>query len=296
MPAPLMIGAARIERIIEQDRLAYMPFNQFFPAVTAEMVEQNRTWLEPDYREPISGKVVLTIQSYVVRAGGLTILVDSCVGNQKQRPTRPLWHMMASDMWHKNLAALDLTVADIDVVMCTHLHVDHVGWNTKLENGRWVPTFPKARYLFADKELAFWTKRSNDDPASCPWVADSVVPIVEANRAEIITSSLRFSEDIHLVPTPGHTIDHFSVEVGDRKKASALITGDMVHSPIQVVYPELGMASDYDSRQAGETRRRIFAACCDTDTVLCTAHFPGNPIGRVKREGSAFRFFAEEIS
>lgn len=294
MRSILKIGEATIERIIEQENLLFAPFTQFFPSMTHDMLEEERHWLEPLYLDPASSKVVLTVQSYLVRSGGKTILIDTCVGNHKARPNRPAWHMMASETWQINLARHGLTVNDIDVVMCTHLHGDHVGWNTKLENGHWVPTFPKAAYLFAETELAYWEKRSKDDPASCPWVQDSVLPIVQAKRAEIVTSSFQLSEDIQLVPTPGHTIDHFSVLVGHHDKdGEALISGDMVHSPIQIKYPEMGMASDYDSKQAGETRRRIFNRCCDAATLLCTAHFPGNPVGRLKREGSAFHFTAD---
>lgn len=293
MPTPLSLGSITFERIIEQDRLPFMPFAQFFPAVTPELIAENRHWLEPDYLDPASGKVVLTIQSYVVRANGLIILVDSCVGNHKARPARPLWHMMASDAWQTNLAALGLSVEDIDVVLCTHLHGDHVGWNTRLENGRWMPTFPKARYLFADRELDFWSAKHKSDPASCPWMEDSVLPIVAARRAEIVASTHSVTETVRLIPTPGHTIDHFSVEVGERSGQQALITGDMVHSPLQIKYPEIGMISDYDSAEAGRTRRSIFAQCCDDDILLCTAHFPGNPIGRVQQQGSAFRFICD---
>ena len=109
---------------------------------------------------------MLCIQSYIVRTPHHTILVDSCVGNHKPRPTRPFWDMMKSDRYEKNLAAAGVGIGDIDYVMCTHLHIDHVGWNTRLENGRWVPTFPKAKYLFAERELAHWTEKEKEDPAS----------------------------------------------------------------------------------------------------------------------------------
>lgn len=293
MPTPLALGSIVIDRVVEQESLPFMPFTQFFPAVTAEMLAAERGWLEPNYLDA-EGKLLITVQSYVVRTKDLTILVDTCVGNHKARPTRAVWNMRTSDLWENNLAGLGLTVNDIDIVMCTHLHGDHVGWNTRLENGRWVPTFPKARYLFADRELDFWSKRAKDNPESCPWVQDSVLPIVEAKRAEIVTSAHELSDELRLVPTPGHTIDHFSVEIGKEAAGpQALITGDMVHSPIQIKYPEIGMLSDYDSKQAGETRQRVFAHCCDAGSYLCTAHFPGNPVGRLKREGSAYRFTAE---
>ena len=125
---------------------------------------------------------------------------------------------------------------DIDYVMCTHLHVDHVGWNTRLENGRWVPTFPKAKYVMADRELAYWTQKEKDDPAGVPWITDSVLPIVEAKRAQIVKSDFALNESVQFIPTPGHTIDHYSVLVG-RPGQDALITGDMIHSPIQATLP-----------------------------------------------------------
>jgi glyoxylase-like metal-dependent hydrolase (beta-lactamase superfamily II) len=199
--------------------------------------------------------------------------------------------MMNSDRFEKNLAATGLGVGDIDFVMCTHLHTDHVGWNTRLDNGRWVPTFPKARYVFADRELAFWTKRQKDEPAACPWIEDSVLPIVAANRADIVKSAHAFNDLVTLIPTPGHTIDHYSVQVG-KSGADAIITGDMIHSPLQARYPEMGMMADYDSKQAGESRRQLFGRVCDTPTLMCTAHFPSPSTGRVVRRNDAFDIVA----
>jgi glyoxylase-like metal-dependent hydrolase (beta-lactamase superfamily II) len=178
-------------------------------------------------------------------------------------------------------------VNDIDFVMCTHLHTDHVGWNTRLENGRWVPTFPKARYVFADRELAYWTSRHKHDPAACPWITDSVLPIVAANRVDIVKSAHAFNDLVTLIPTPGHTIDHYSVQIG-KPGADAVITGDMVHSPLQARHPELGMMSDYDSAQAGVSRRELFGRFCDTSTLMCTAHFPSPSTARVVRWKDAF--------
>jgi glyoxylase-like metal-dependent hydrolase (beta-lactamase superfamily II) len=214
--------------------------------------------------------------------------VDTCVGNHKQHPARPNWHMMTSDRYEKNLAATGLSVNDIDFVMCTHLHPDHVGWNTRLDNGRWVPTFPKAKYLFADRELAHWTQRQKEKPEDHHWIADSVLPIVAAKRAEIVKSDHALNDFVQLIPSPGHTIDHFSVQVGKRGQ-DALLTGDMIHSPLQARYPELGMRADFDSKQAGETRRRLFERFCGTPTLMCTAHFPSPSTGYVTRWGEGFR-------
>jgi glyoxylase-like metal-dependent hydrolase (beta-lactamase superfamily II) len=287
MSGRITIGRITIEPIVEQT-LAFVDFRTFFPTLAPELLEANRSWLQPRFLDTTTGKIIIRVQSYLVRTPDHTILVDTCVGNDKHRPARPMWNMLQSAAYHERLAAAGVTVADIDFVMCTHLHVDHVGWNTRLDSGRWVPTFPNARYLFSGRELDYWTKRAATDPASAPWMADSVLPIVEAKREQIVTSSQTFTDDIRLVPTPGHTIDHYSVEVG-KPGADALITGDMVHSPIQMKYPELGMMSDYDGRQSGETRRRIFNQCCETSTLLCTAHFPTPSAVRVARDGDGFR-------
>jgi glyoxylase-like metal-dependent hydrolase (beta-lactamase superfamily II) len=283
----MQIGNTVIHRIVEQEG-PFFPAFQFFPTLTKELYEENRAWLQPAYIDA-SDRVMLCIQGYLVQTPHHNILIDSCVGNHKPRPTRPFWNMMNSDRFEKSLAATGVGIGDIDFVMCTHLHTDHVGWNTRLENGRWVPTFPKARYVFADRELAYWTKRQQDDPAACPWVEDSVLPIVAAKRADVVKSAHAFDDLVTLIPTPGHTIDHYSVQVG-KSGADAIITGDMIHSPLQARYPELGMLADYDSKQAGVTRRELFGRVCDSSTLMCTAHFPSPSSGRVVRHKDAFDF------
>ncbi len=285
MTTRIQIGPIVIHRVIEQEA-PYFDVLKFFPTLTSELLEENRSWLHPKFLDS-GGRLVLCIQSYLVQTPHHNILIDTCVGNHKHRPARPHWNMMASDRYERSLEATGLGVADIDYVMCTHLHTDHVGWNTRLENGRWVPTFPKARYVFAERELAHWTARHSEDPEACPWVTDSVLPVVAADRADIVKSAHAFEDLVTLFPTPGHTIDHFSVQVG-KPGADAIITGDMVHSPLQARYPELGMMADYDSRQAGATRRALFGRICDTETLLCTAHFPSPSTGRVMRWRDAF--------
>jgi len=285
MSAPIQVGNCTIHRIVEQEG-PFFDVMQFFPTLTKELYEENRGWLQPKFIDA-ENRLMLCIQSYVVKTPHHTIMIDSCVGNHKPRPTRPFWNMMTSDRYEKNLAASGFGVNDIDFVMCTHLHTDHVGWNTKLENGRWVPTFPKARYVFSDRELAHWTQRQKDDPDACPWVTDSVLPVVAANRVDIVKSAHAFNDLMMLIPTPGHTIDHYSVHLGVRG-TDAVVTGDMIHSPLQARYPELGMMSDYDSKIAGQSRRELFGRFCDTSTLFCTAHFPSPSTGRVVRWKDAF--------
>ena len=281
-------GSITITPIVEQQG-PFFEAREFFPLLTEDVLEQNRSWMEPTYLDTSTGKLILCVQSYLVRTRHHTILVDTCVGNHKPRPARKMWDMMASDRYERNLAAAGASVDDVDFVMCTHLHVDHVGWNTRLVDGRWVPTFPNARYLFSRRELAFFTDRHASDPTLAPWMTDSVLPIVQAGRADLVQSDHAFDDDVHLRPTPGHTIDHYAVEVG-RGDNRALITGDMIHSPIQARYPELGCHADYDVKQSAETRRRVFEQICDTPTLLCTCHFPAPSTGRVRRWAEGFRF------
>lgn len=281
------LGALTVHRVVEQEAVPFEPF-RFFPTLTKELFAENASWLQPTYFDA-QGRLILCIQSYVVHTPHHVILIDACVGNHKPRPAHPFWNMMASDRYERNLAAAGLGVGDIDYVLCTHMHVDHVGWNTRLENGRWVPTFPKARYVFADRELQHWTERQRQDPTSCPWITDSVLPIVAANKVELVKSDHILSDLVKLIPTPGHTVDHFSVEIG-KPGEDAIITGDMIHTPLQARYPGLGMFRDYDSRQAGETRRNLFDRVCETSTLMCTAHFPAPSIGRIVRRGDAFGY------
>jgi glyoxylase-like metal-dependent hydrolase (beta-lactamase superfamily II) len=285
---PLALNDISIHPVIEQQG-AFFGAREFFPALTAQQFDANRSWLQPEFVDA-ADRLVLCIQSFVIKTPRHNILIDTCVGNHKPR-ARPFWNMLNSDRFEKELAAADLTVNDIDFVMCTHLHTDHVGWNTRLENGRWVPTFPKATYIMADRELAHWTQRQKENPQSVPWITDSVLPIIEAKRAKVVKSDFSFDERIQFIPTPGHTIDHYSVLVG-RAGTDALITGDMIHSPLQGRYPELGMMSDYDSGEAGRTRRTVFERFCEEPTIICATHFPSSSTTRVARWADGYKFIA----
>ena len=290
MTLQFKVGDTSIHRVVESEAPIFDPFF-FFPDLKPEILDQNRSWLEPRYIDPATGKLVLCIQSYIVRTPHHNILVDSCVGNHKPRPARPFWDMMTSDRYERNLAAAGLGFDDIDFVMCTHLHIDHVGWNTRLDNGRWVPTFPNARYLFSGVELDHWQARSAADHASCPWIADSVLPIVAAGQADCVKSDHVLNDLVRLIPTPGHTVDHFSVHVG-HEGADAFITGDMVHSPLQARFPDLSMRLDHDRAQSARTRRAIFERFADQPTLFCTAHFPQPSVGKLVRRDDAYGFIS----
>jgi glyoxylase-like metal-dependent hydrolase (beta-lactamase superfamily II) len=284
MQKTFKVDDIEIHRIVEMERGFAAPLT-FLSGLTPERLEENRHWLEPSALDA-QQLLILCFQSYIIRTPHHTILVDTCIGNDKDRGTRPLWHKKSDDAWMRGLAAHGLTVEDIDFVMCTHLHVDHVGWNTKLENGRWVPTFPRARYLFSERELAYWTEESRKTPVPC--IEDSVLPIVAANRADLVRSDHQLGDHLRLLPTPGHTIDHFSVELG-RGRTQALLSGDAVHSPLQARYPEISMQFDYDQALSAQSRRALLERCCDTGALCCFAHFPSPSVARVTRWESGFR-------
>lgn len=285
MTTQFEIDGLRIDRIIEGE-YPFMAASEFLPGLTPDLLAQNRDWMRAGGSLDARDYLVFCIQSYVIRTPHHNIMVDTCVGNDKHRPTRPIWHMKTDDHYMRSLAAAGLTVEDIDFVMCTHLHVDHVGWNTRLLDGRWVPTFPNAKYLFADKEFAYWQAENAKTP-NFPF-QDSVLPIVEANRHRLVSSALEFDDHIRLIPTPGHTPDHFAVAVGKGRDA-AVITGDLIHSPVQARHTELSMRADTDPVQSAATRRAFFERYCDTDTQCCTGHFPSPSRVRVKRWGEGFR-------
>jgi glyoxylase-like metal-dependent hydrolase (beta-lactamase superfamily II) len=284
MTTTFRTGDITIHRVIEQEQ-AFAPALEFLPGLTPELLDENRAWLQPAALDE-NDNIRLCFQSYVVQTPDHTILVDSCIGNHKDRPTRPAWHMKTDDTYMRGLADRGLSVGDIDIVMCTHLHADHVGWNTKLENGRWVPTFPNARYLFSEREFAHWSARHQQAPL--PAIADSVLPVIEAGRADLVRDGFEIGDHVRLTPTPGHTPGHFAVRLG-RNGREAVLTGDLIHSPLQARYPELSMNSDVDPALAATTRRSFLETYCDTGTLCCTAHFPSPSVGRITRWGDGFR-------
>jgi glyoxylase-like metal-dependent hydrolase (beta-lactamase superfamily II) len=278
-------GDLSIQRIIEQET-TFLPALDMLPGLTPEVLAENRAWMQQAHAIDPQDTLILAFQSYVVKTPYHTILIDSCIGNDKPRPARPKWHMKTDDTYLRALSAAGLGVGDIDFVMCTHLHVDHVGWNTRLENGRWVPTFPNARYIFGKGEFDYWT--AQHAKAEVPPFADSVLPVVEAKKAEIVTNDYQIGDHVRLLPTPGHTPGHVAFAFG-RGKDEAVFSGDLMHSPLQTRYPELSAKFDVDQAQAATTRRNFLERYCDTDTLCCTAHFPSPSTGKIRRWGGGFR-------
>ena len=273
-----------IHRLVEQET-GYTPMLEFLPNLSKETLEENLPWLAPGGYNRETGNVVLCYQSYVVKTPHHNILVDACIGNDKNAPHRPAWDKKNDPNWMNALKAAGLGVGDIDFVMCSHLHGDHVGWNTRMENGRWVPTFPKAKYVFARTEFDYWIETNAKTPV--PPIADSVMPIVEARRHEVVGDEHAIGDHVRILPTPGHTPGHSAFRLG-RAKDDAVFSGDLIHSPIQALYPEMSMKFDVDQAAAAKTRRSFLERYCDTDTLCCTAHFPSPSVGKIRRKGDGF--------
>lgn len=282
--AAMMIGDVRVRAVIDLDGYPLDLYTVLNDAKPAE-IDPHRSWLEPLHVQ--GDKLMLVVRSLLVEVDGRRILIDTCVGEHKHRPLRPLFHERKGTDFVPGLARLGLRPEDIDVVLCTHLHVDHVGWNTKLDNGRWVPTFPNARYLFGRKELDFWMAQPNRAEIGAGSFADSVVPIVEAKRCDLVDDGHDLAKGLSLCLLPGHTPGQLGLDVV-RGKDRAFFVGDAMHSPIQVVLPHLSTGFDTDKNEARATRMKFLDAAAADGRWLVPCHFRG-PIGtRIKRAGSTF--------
>src|ERR1700743_3773497 len=181
MSLKFSVGDLTIQRIVEQEG-KFLTAHDILPALKPTLLAENCDWVKAANALDDTDTLLLCFQSYVVKTPHHTILIDTCIGNDKPRPARPIWNQKTDDTYMRALKAAGVSVGDIDFVMCTHLHVDHVGWNTRLENGRWGPTFPEARSVFGKGEFDYWTVQHAN--AAVPAFADSVLPVVDANRAE----------------------------------------------------------------------------------------------------------------
>ncbi len=277
------IGDVAVQAVVELES-PFMPIREMLPDLSAEVLEANRSWIPRDLLDD-ANVVHLVFQSFIVRTPRHTIPIDSCIGNDKHN-RRPLFHMRRGEAYMTALKAAGLTPDEIDFVMCTHLHADHVGWNTRLEAGRWVPTFPKAKYIFGREEFDHWTAVSGQNPVSI--YTESVLPIVEAGRAQLVDHDFRLDDVVRLHPTPGHTPGHAAVIFGSGY-GDVAFTGDLLHTPLQLGYPELSAAFDHDRNRAAQSRRALLEAVSDGPTICCFGHFPMAANGRVTRWGDGFR-------
>ena len=279
------IGAAKITRIVELEGAGGTKF--ILPQASPEAVKEIG-WLVPDYATA-DGKLKMSVHALVVEADGKRIVVDTCIGNNKKNRIVPVWNDLDTPFLFK-LNEAGFAPETIDLVICTHLHVDHVGWNTRLAGNDWVPTFPNARYLFGRTEYEYW-KDFEDNPEQRAVFADSVRPIVDAGLADIIPDTFQVSESISTVPTPGHSPGHMSIRIRSEGE-EALLLGDVAHHPCQMAHPEWSSTFDSDPMQSARTRRDVFGEVADTGTVVIGGHFPA---GRIVGGGGAVWLVLREV-
>jgi glyoxylase-like metal-dependent hydrolase (beta-lactamase superfamily II) len=279
---PLAVGRLRVTAVVE--RAGPTRPTWLLPDAVPEAVECHRGWLAPHFLDD-KGRLLQSIHTFVLQAPGLTALVDTCVGNDKDRGGRAPFHMMRTSFL-EDLRAAGFPPESIDVVVCTHLHVDHVGWNTRLDHGRWVPTFPRARHLFARQEWEHWSSERDEDTKRI--LADSVQPVLDAGLADLVDMDHRISDEIWFEPTPGHTPGHVSVRLRSGE-GEAVITGDLMHHPIQMAEPQWATPFDTDAEQARKTRRAFCERYANTGVTVLGTHFHDPTAGRVVRHGPTWR-------
>lgn len=280
------IGDVKVTRIVELEMPGIDPA-MILAGVSADDVRRFR-WLQPHYADG-DGQLIVSIHAFVVESRGKRILVDTCVGNDKQR-NLPVFHLLNTPFLAR-LGEAGYAPSDIDLVLCTHMHVDHVGWNTMLVDGRWVPTFPNARYLFARQEWGHW--RAEDPslgdvtPESSHIVLspdnvmrDSIQPIIDAGLHELVDEDHRLTDEVWLTPTPGHTPGHVSLWIRSGE-SEAVITGDVMHHPLQIADPDIGSLTDFEGRQARETRFALLKSCACKGAIVFGTHFATPAAGRI---------------
>jgi glyoxylase-like metal-dependent hydrolase (beta-lactamase superfamily II) len=276
------IGQVKITKIVELETVGHTRF--ILPSATHHEIQQ-LPWLIPHFATS-EGRLKMSIHALVVETPARRILVDTGLGNHKRGRIVPNWNDRQGPFLD-DLAAAGFAPDSFDTVLCTHLHVDHVGWNTRLEDGKWVPTFAKARYVFAESEYAYWRDHSTA-PDKAAIFADSVAPIVKAGLADLVASDAKICEEITLIPTPGHSVGHVSLHIRSAAEEGCL-TGDVAHHPCQMAHLDWSSTADFDPRQAAQTRRELFSRFADRAVLVIGGHFDA---GHIRRDGDAFKFIA----
>lgn len=278
------LGDVKITRIVESE--AAWPGEWLLPDATPENINKEADWLCPIFTNE-EGKLNMSIQAFLIESQGKRIVVDTCIGNDKKR-ANPAWNELRGPFLN-DFIQNGCKLESVDHVICTHLHVDHVGWNTVLKDHKWVPTFPNARYLVERTEWDYWSRYEKDDMRDP--VEDSVRPIVETQLADMIDPDHRVTDEVWFEPTPGHTPGHMSVRISSGGR-EAVITGDLMHHPVQCGHPEWQSSFDYDADAARKTRRDFLERYADKDVLVFGTHFATPSCGKVVSTASGFKFVA----
>jgi glyoxylase-like metal-dependent hydrolase (beta-lactamase superfamily II) len=282
-----MPGPFEIQKVMD---LEWIIPNSEFLLLDVPDAEFRRTRTAADARfvEPGTARPILSFHSYLVRTPAGNLLVDTCIGNHKQRRLLPAWHMR-DGAYLQRLAAAGVAAEDVNFVCCTHLHGDHVGWNTRLANGRWVPTFPNARYLFAETEIAYWERMHSGETDNIyrqSW-EDSVLPVLEAGLVDRVRSDHEITRGIRLHPAPGHTPGNVVIELDDGRRR-AVMSGDVIHHPVLIEQAEWSSRFCLDPAAARERRLELLRRIAGTGTVLLAAHFAAQTAVTIVEEARGF--------
>lgn len=275
------IGAVEVKLVVESEGPLLRPA-ELYPDSTPELIAQQGAWLSSRFYDAASDRLVLSMQSFLLRSAGKIILVDTCVGDCKHR-VRPEFDGIRWN-WLDRLKQAGISPEQVDIVLSTHLHVDHIGWNTQWVDGRWVPTFPNARYLFVDKEYDYWSSEAGRTALqrTGDYVEDSVRPIFEAGLADIVSAGHRIDEALRLIHTPGHTPGHVCIEIQSEGQ-TAIIMGDLLHHPLQCRFPHWSTRFCSDAYLSRATRTAFMSEHAARGTLLFPAHFPDPTAGYLRR-------------
>lgn len=281
-------GDVSIDRVVESEYPRLSPF-ELLPDLTSDLLEQNLHWMAPRFLDAEKKLLTICMQGFVVRSHGKIILVDTCVGDCKQRVRQDFLGRQWN--WLDRLRGAGVEPERVDYVVCTHFHVDHVGWNTRLEDGRWVPTFPNARYLFTPEEYDFWRSEAGrlGLQRTGDYMEDSVLPVLEAGLVDFVPMNHRIDAHVRLHPAPGHTPGLVTVNIDSQGKR-AILAGDVLHTPLQCRFPEWSTRFCADAMKSRETRVAFMAACSGTNILVIPSHFPSPSAGYFDRDGKAYRF------
>ncbi|TYL98240.1 MBL fold metallo-hydrolase [Bradyrhizobium rifense] len=279
------IGATSITRVTEQRGLGFAP-DMLFPDWNPRVLEQHRALMIPACFDETQNRFIASVHTWVLKTQRHVMLIDSCGGNHKNRPALPRFHQQNLPFLAR-LAEAGVAPEQVDFVCCTHLHADHCGWNTELRDGRWVPTFPNARYIFSRAEHDHWTGPAGQSGFNAGVYADSVLPVIEAGQAEIIDGDGLLANGLAVHATPGHSPGHVVFELADRG-AKGYFSGDIMHQPLQVFRPDWNSAFCDDPAKARASRRWLLERAADEAAKVFTAHFAASSAGFVTRRGDGF--------
>ena len=288
---PFQLGEFTVSSIIEREG-PIRPPAIMFPTSDAQLAARHLSEISANTWSPTTGLLFNTYQTFVLRRPGQIVLIDTCVGENKARPPH---FNYSKQSWLDGFARQGIAFDDVGMVINTHLHVDHCGWNTRLVNGRWVATFPQAKYFMGRVEYEYWGEQTGQgwELPGRIWT-DSALPLVQSGQGSLVESDAALTDEIRLIPTPGHTPGHFCVAVESRGQ-KAIFVGDLMHHPLQCREPQWSSCFCVDQKQAALTRRKFFEEVADTGIVIVPEHFPYPTAGRIVSDGSAFRWkFLEE--